>query len=989
MKRFCLLLTFLLAGLVCQRVSAQETSGQVDSLVSLLSAKSLRQVEENGIQYRKVIGPARFFHNNTYLICDTAYWYLNTEIIDALGNVKILQNETVLTGDSLRYIVNEDLAQFRGHLVQLEDKDHNVLRTRHLDYNTKDSVAVFNFGGALKDAQGQVIESTTGTYDSKIKTFTFSENVNMFTDSIFVKTSRLQYHTDTNFAEFGYGTDAWKDNDMLSSNAGWYDRNNEVFLFNREVHVMGEGREAWSDSLYFYRNTMDVDMRGNVQLSDSLRNVTGLAGRVEYCDSLSMITMTRDPAVVGIVDTLGNARDTVYMSSDRMVYRAVPRCMIPPSDTLAAKTRLDDVNADAITAYRQKAAEEARKAAEEARQKDPEYLAKQMAKEAQKAQQGASSPPEQNSAPPATPPATPPAEVEQPKQMEDSEGVSPKDSTMMNLPDSLGSEGGLLRNMADSLGSEGGLLRNMADSLGMQLADSTALALSDSLMVEPGDSTKVGFLSAIGKVKIYREDLQILCDSLEFTELDSLVRMYKDPIVWNDGNRQYRADSLFAVIQNQAFKKASLMSNAFVIVEEAPSCYDQIRSTEMLAYFDDDNNLERFDALGEVNAVFYLKEDSTFATVNKSQAKMLYALFKNGELSEVGYFDTPKSDAYPLAQMTKDDRVLKGFNWEPDLKPQGPEDVTSHTVRPSQKNQYARRPRASYTQTNRFFPGYMDGVYKQIEERERTQRERAAAPPEEPIKEELPDTPSDSLVVDAPTLAGTDSTAVTPPTDSLKVQNVADSLSVNADSVSVQTRVPTEKELKQAEREAAKKLRLEKRNARTAAKEAKWAAKDSLDAVALQAKLDKKAAKLRKRNLRALERQRVQDEADAEKLSNYVERYTKKKKAKDEKAAAKAALKAAKRVEEAKPIVDEEVDKAKQAYDSLMRTMSDSLSIRPDTSSIVRPVSVPEILPENISTESVIENAQKTLKVQEGVLKKEMILKKEEKKEGAETEKKD
>ena len=153
MKRLSLLLTVILAMLCGQRVSAQENSGQVDSLVSLLSAKSLRQVEENGIQYRKVIGPARFFHNNTYLICDTAYWFLNTEIIDAIGNVKILQNETVLTGDSLRYIVNSDLAQFRGHLVQLEDKDHNVLRTRHLDYNTKDSVAVFNYGGALKDAE--------------------------------------------------------------------------------------------------------------------------------------------------------------------------------------------------------------------------------------------------------------------------------------------------------------------------------------------------------------------------------------------------------------------------------------------------------------------------------------------------------------------------------------------------------------------------------------------------------------------------------------------------------------------------------------------------------------------------------------------------------------------------------------------------------------------------------------------------------------------
>ena len=973
-KRFCLLLTFLLAALFCQKVSAQEKSGQVDSLVSLLSAKSLRQVEENGIQYRKVIGPARFFHNNTYLICDTAYWYLNTEIIDALGNVKILQNETVLTGDSLRYIVNEDLAQFRGHLVQLEDKDHNVLRTRHLDYNTKDSVAVFNYGGALKDAQGQVIESTTGSYDSKVKTFTFSENVNMFTDSIFVKTSRMQYHTDTNLAIFGYGTDAWKDDDMLSANAGWYDRANEIFLFNRQVHVMGEGKEAWSDSLYFYRNTTDVDMRGNVQLSDSLRNVTGLAGRVEYCDSLSRIIMTRDPAIVGIVDTLGNARDTVYMSSDRIIYRTVPKCTIPPSDTLAAKARLEDVGADAITAYRQKAAENARKAAEEARQNDPEYQARQRAEEARKAQQAESSPPVENTAPPVSPPVE-----EQPAgSPAKSLGIASRDSTMMNMPDTLGLHSG-----------EDGLIRNMADSLGMQIPDSTALALSDSLMVEPGDSTKVGFLSAIGKVKLYREDIQILCDSLEYTDLDSLVRMYKDPIVWNDGNRQYRADSLFAVIQNQSFKKASLMSNAFVIIEEAPSCYDQIRAAEMLAYFGDDNSLERFDALGEVNAVFYLKEDSTFATVNKSQAKMLYALFENGDIKEVSYFDSPKSDAYPLAQMTNDDRVLKGFNWEPDLKPQGPEDVTSHTIRPSEKNQYARRPRASYTQTNRFFPGYMDGVYKQIADRERAERERAAAVPEEPIKEELPEVPSDSLSIGDNVLPEADSLALTSTADSLKVQSVADSLTVKPDSLAVQPRVMTEKEIKQAEREAAKKLRLEKQQARTAAKEARWAAKDSLDAAALQAKLDKKAAKLRKRNLRALERQRIQEEADAEKLSNYVERYAKKKKTKDEKAAAKAAAKAAlkaakKASEEAvssvpQPIDDEDVKAAKQAYDSLTGIMPDSLSIRPDTSAAVRSAFAPGVLQGNDPPEEILEGGKGIMRAQEGVLKKEMIIKEEEK----------
>ena len=78
--------------------------------------------------YRKVTGPARFLHNGTYLLCDTALWNVESNIIDAWGHVSILQEETVLTSDNLQYLIDEDLAQFRGTLVQLEDKDHNTLR---------------------------------------------------------------------------------------------------------------------------------------------------------------------------------------------------------------------------------------------------------------------------------------------------------------------------------------------------------------------------------------------------------------------------------------------------------------------------------------------------------------------------------------------------------------------------------------------------------------------------------------------------------------------------------------------------------------------------------------------------------------------------------------------------------------------------------------------------------------------------------------------
>ena len=167
-----------------------------DSLVRLLSADKARLVEMNGKAYRKVVGNAVFFHNNTYLKCDSAYWNVDDEYIDAIGSVRIEQENTVLTGDSLRYVIAENTAKFRGHLVELVDRDSNTLRTNYLDYNTKDSVAFFYRGGAMKDEDGNVIESLTGRYQSKIEQFDFIGQVEMFSDSLFFVCDTLYYYAD-------------------------------------------------------------------------------------------------------------------------------------------------------------------------------------------------------------------------------------------------------------------------------------------------------------------------------------------------------------------------------------------------------------------------------------------------------------------------------------------------------------------------------------------------------------------------------------------------------------------------------------------------------------------------------------------------------------------------------------------------------------------------------------------------------------------------
>ena len=873
LKKLLLPFLVILAGFTgMSRAQEQRTDRgseeNKDSLVILLSSKSAKMVDIEGASYRKIIGPARFLHNGTYLLCDTALWNVETKKIEAWGNVSILQEETVLTSDKLTYYIDMDLAEFRGSVVQLTDKDHNTLRTRYLDYNTKDSVAVFQRGGAMRDKDGQIIESRNGTYDSKIKTFTFTDDVNMFTDSIFVKTKSLVYQSDLNLATFGSATDVWKDENMLSSNRGWYDRGQEVFFFADKVHVMSKDQEGWSDSLYFYRNTSDVDMLGNAQVTDTTRNVFGLAGRIHYEDSLAKVTMTRLPAVISQTTEEDGSIDTLYLGAEKLVYYTVKMCDVDSLVALDAVKRIEAMNVDPVGEYRKKAAEAAAKAAEEAAMNDPNYRPKTAPKGGPQ-----SAPSAKQSAPSAKP------------------SVAQRTAAPVRT------------SAADSLSRNTDSLNVASDSLSMGI-DSLALA-SDSLSVtdtlvieEPKDTTKIGFLEAVRNVRIYKKNMQIVCDSLLYSDLDSLGRLFVQPVIWQDITRQYAADSISVMVKDGGMEKASLMANAFIHIQEDSTHYDQIKGTEMLAFFDDKGALERFDVLGGASALFYIEENDVFATVNKPESKMLSATFKDGSIQRIYYYEEAKNDAYPIVQLSPEDQKLKGFDWQAEKRPADRSAVTPLSLRPSERRAYEARPHARFTQTNIYFPGYMNDIYRQMEVRDSLQkiraRDRQMAQAREAERVRLDSLARlDSLVLAdslarVDSLAAADSLAKVHVDDSLaaggSLGHVADSLAA-ADTAAV---ILTPEQIKAAEKAAkkaaAEKARAEKKAARAARKkakqealEAKWAELDRKDADKAAAKAAKKLAKERKRKRRALEGQAAQQRKDLETLERYRQKYEERK----------------------------------------------------------------------------------------------------------------
>ncbi|MBP9986821.1 MAG: hypothetical protein KBT44_02695 [Bacteroidales bacterium] len=799
-------LLLLLCLIPFESSAQQRKKERQDSLLNLLNAEYARVFSRPGNrEYREVKGPATFLHNGAYVFCDSAIWNLTFNQIEAYQNVKVVQDKTVLTSDNVIYYGDDNLARFRGELVQVKDKDGNTLRTRYLDYNTEDSVAKFFFGGAMKTSKGEIIEGDRGTYDAKTGIFRFEENVEMFTDSLFIKTKSLDYNSDESKAYFGKTTHMWKNDGYLFGDYGWYAQDTGVVYFDKNVYLNNPDYEGWCDTLYFFQHENRGLMYKDVQLLDSLHNTFFVSdgAKVQF-DSINNIyaTLFNDPASIYVGENENHEVDSLFCRADTMQMYTIRVCDI--TDEMRKQSEDDKmlVNFDAIGEADRKAQEKVASEREEAIKNLPEYKAYKKRQEIkEKARQDSLAKAEELRVKDSIAHA---AELDSLAAL----GILPEPE-----PDSLASaeappaEDGLDQAETsapepdqpaaplDSLSASLDSLSAPLDSLSAPL-DSLAAA-QDSLAaeVDTRDTTQLRFVKAFRNVKIFRKDLQARCDSLYFSQADTLVRLYQDPVIWNEGIHQISGGSMILRMSEGRFDRANVHEEAMILSEEDTVHYNQVKSTDMLGYFNDDNTLRRFDALGGVNAMFYVREDSVITVLNSKEAQFMMVTLKDGFAERLKYYETVKSDAFPVYDLPLEKQRLKGFNWRVEEKPANSAAITTRRLRNSRRVSAAVEKLPEFKRANQYYDNYMVDIYKQIEDR------RIAAE----LEQQRRDSIADAQAV-AESLAAADTAMGVAPVFAGDGEVIMDSLMtpdrfVGADTVTRRDMRRLEQEKKQQEKE--------------------------------------------------------------------------------------------------------------------------------------------------------------------------------------------
>jgi len=172
----------------------------------------------------------------------------------------------------------------------------------------------------------------------------------------------------------------------------------------------------------------------------------------------------------------------------------------------------------------------------------------------------------------------------------------------------------------------------------------------------------------------YKSDMQGACDSLFYNTKDSIIYMFRDPILWSTEN-QITADSIHMTLKNGVIDKMYMDQNAFIIAYEDSVFYNQIKGRDMIGHFKEEA-LRKVDVYGNGETIYYPREeDNSLIGVNETKCSTMAIFIDSNTIEKITFFDKPVAKIIPSDEMPSNGKVLDGFNYRTEERPNSPTDI--------------------------------------------------------------------------------------------------------------------------------------------------------------------------------------------------------------------------------------------------------------------------------------------------------------------------
>ncbi len=307
--------------------------------------------------YQIVVGNVEFRRGGMFMYCDSAHFYDSPGAIEAYGNVRMQQGDTLFVyADELDYADTTQLAVLYadfGKKVRLINRDV-TLTTDIFNYDLGIDLGYYEVGGVLTDPKNR-LTSWYGEYSPTTKDALFRDRVELHSlrdnDTLDIFSEQMLYNTNTHIAILDtVSTIVSKDGTIHTIDGVYNTDTQQADLYRRSLVVAKNGNTLTGDTLYYDQLTGFGEAFGNIEMVDTAKKVTLLGDYGFYYEDADSARVYGH----ALAKEYSQA-DTLYLHGDTIsTFRRVflpevaddgPRAMLPAMAPVA----VDSISADSIS----------------------------------------------------------------------------------------------------------------------------------------------------------------------------------------------------------------------------------------------------------------------------------------------------------------------------------------------------------------------------------------------------------------------------------------------------------------------------------------------------------------------------------------------------------------------------------------------------------------------------------------------------------------
>ncbi len=640
---------------------------------------------------KKLNGNVELNQDDIYIFCDSAI-ILNSIRVAAKGNF-ILQHgdSTTIFSDSALYQADKKIADLFVDVSLV--RGNQKLFTDHLVYDANTKIARYTTGATLTD-DSTYVTSVKGYYHTDTDEIFFREKVVVESPDFTLRTDTLKFFADVKTVVFVAPTLILQDTAKIYTEGGFYNIPNKKGSFNKNPQYLKGDQKAWARRMEYDGFKEEITLIGNAHFEDSTTNAT--ADRIVYNEKTGVTILQGNAHIVD--DERNIIGDTVTYDSKKGTYATRGRSHIVDGAQILDADQVDYdkerevgiakgnvilqdttekitlvaafaehsksknyfkasggkygrpllirqidgdsifISADTLLSFEPiDTLAAAKKDSILATPNDSIIVKNEVPAVSQKADKQPVRPPSKQKEP-----AIPQKLFEIPSE----DNKPAKDSLQTPsapLPDSL-------------------------------KTDSIAAAPNPQSAIRNPQSKDNRIILAYHDVRIFKSDLQALCDSLSYSSVDSMFRLFKQPIIWSDTS-QFTADTVNIQLANDKIDRIFLRQNSFIINSPDEFFFNQIKGKHSIAFFDS-SELRRVRVEGNAESVYYALDDNkAYIGVNKTVCSEMLMLFGNNEVEGIKFYTQPKATLFPMAKADHEGLKMPGFSWQIERRPTGVEDL--------------------------------------------------------------------------------------------------------------------------------------------------------------------------------------------------------------------------------------------------------------------------------------------------------------------------